>query len=154
MPRLARLFGALAFLSTSGLAFGCDRAPTPDDLREWTPADHDRAEENARAQQGQAPVASGAAKGSSSPENDLAELVELTWRQNCSPCHGTIGHGDGPNGALVHAPDLTNADFQAKAADEEMANAIKNGKNLMPKFDFSDRVVGGLVARIRASRGH
>ncbi|MGH7280708.1 MAG: c-type cytochrome [Polyangiaceae bacterium] len=148
MPRLAQLFGALVAV----LALGCDRAPTPDDLREWTPADHDRAEENARVQQGQTPTAS--AKGSSSPENDLAELVELTWRQNCAQCHGASGHGDGPNGALVHAPDLTSEALQAKVSDEEMTNAIKNGKNLMPKFDFSDRVVGGLVARIRASRGH
>ena len=152
MPRLARLFGSLAVVLASGFALGCDRAPTPDDLREWTPADHDRAEENARAQQGQAPAA--AAKGSASPENDLAQLVELTWRQNCAACHGITGHGDGPNGPLVHARDLTSEDFQAKASDEEMANAIRNGKNLMPKFDFSDRVVGGLVARIRASRGH
>ena len=152
MPRLARLFGALAFVFLCGSSLGCDRAPTADDLREWTPADHDRAEENARAQQGQAPTAT--AKGSSSPENDLAQLVELTWRQNCAPCHGVAGHGDGPNGALVHAPDLTREDFQAKASDEEMTNAIRNGKNLMPKFDFSDRVTSGLVARIRASRGH
>jgi len=64
-----------------------------------------------------------------------------------------MGHGDGPNGALVKAPDLTNPDLQAKVSDAEMAAAIKNGKNLMPKFDFSDAVVSGLIGRIRATKG-
>ncbi|HEX7664030.1 MAG TPA: cytochrome c [Polyangiaceae bacterium] len=132
------------------LLAACDRAPTPDGLRDWTPADHDHAEESKAIQNGQQAPAT---KQSSSPEADFAQLVELTWRQNCVQCHGPAGHGDGPNGALVKAPDLTNPAFQDKVKDDEMIAAIKNGKNLMPKFDFSDKVVAGLVARIRATRG-
>lgn len=141
---------ALAFAAMAG----CDRAPMPGDVKEWTPADHDRTDEKARAQQGQAPAQNGSARPSGSGGgDDLGAVVDLTWRQNCQPCHGPTGHGDGPNGPLVKAPDLTQEALQAKVSDEEMASTIKNGKNLMPKFDLSGRVVAGLVARIRASRG-
>ena len=54
---------------------------------------------------------------------------------------------------MVHAPNLTLADWQAKVSDEEIAHTIRNGKNRMPKFDFPPEVVSGLVARIRASKG-
>ena len=66
-------------------------------------------------------------------------LVEMTWDENCASCHGPTGHGDGPNGPLVKAPDLTRADWQAKVTDAEIAQQIKGGK--------------GLIARIRASKG-
>ncbi len=142
---------ALSTVLVGLLLAACDRAPTPTDLREWTPSDHDHTDESKALQSGQ--QAAPPTKTNSSPEADLAQLVELTWRQNCTPCHGPAGHGDGPNGALVRAPDLTNPAFQAKVGDDEMVATIKNGKNLMPKFDFSDKVVAGLVARIRESRG-
>lgn len=129
---------------------GCDRAPSADGLQNWTPADHDRAEENARVKAGA--QATAAPKNSGSPQNDQAQLVEITWRQNCAQCHGVAGHGDGPNGALVKAPDLSNPDLQGKMTDADIANAIKNGRNLMPKFDFSDAVVAGLVGRVRAMK--
>jgi mono/diheme cytochrome c family protein len=137
----------LVVLATAGL-FACDRAPSADGLHDWTVADHDRSEENKRVQSGA--QASAAPRGSGSPKNDQAQLIELTWRQNCAQCHGITGHGDGPNGALVKAPDLTNPDLQAKMSDPDIVNAIKNGRNLMPKFDFSDAVTAGLVARVRA----
>ncbi|MEO8875091.1 MAG: cytochrome c [Polyangiaceae bacterium] len=129
----------------------CDRAPPADKLPDWTAADHDRAEENARVKAGAQGTAS--PRGNGNPQQDQAQVIELTWKQNCTPCHGPMGHGDGPNGALVKAADLTNPDLQAKFSDADMATAIKNGKNLMPKFDFSDPVVAGLIARIRALKG-
>jgi len=64
-----------------------------------------------------------------------------------------MGRGDGPQGPLVHATNLTLAEWQAKVTDQEIADAIRNGKNRMPKFDFPPDVVMGLVARIRATRG-
>ncbi len=130
---------------------GCDRAPPADGLHDWTAADHDRAEENARVQAGA--QATAAPRGSGAPRNDQAQVIEITWRQNCAQCHGIAGHGDGPNGALVKAPDLSNPDLQAKMSDADIAGAIKNGRNLMPKFDFSDPVVAGLVGRVRAMKG-
>ena len=54
---------------------------------------------------------------------------------------------------MVHAPNLTLAEWQAKVTDDQIAEVIRNGKNRMPKFDFPADVVGGLVARIRASKG-
>ena len=55
---------------------------------------------------------------------------------------------------MMRAPNLTLADWQAKVTDEQIAEAIRSGKNRMPKFDFPADVVAGLVARIRASKGH
>ena len=52
---------------------------------------------------------------------------------------------------MVKAPDLTNEEWQDKTPDGEIAATIKNGKNQMPRFDLSDKVVSGLVARIRAT---
>lgn len=79
-------------------------------------------------------------------------LVDVAWRQNCAPCHGPVGRGDGPQGPMVRAPDLTRADWQANITDEEMAATIRKGKNKMPAFDLPDQVIRGLVQRIRAAR--
>ncbi len=92
------------------------------------------------------------AQGAGSPDNKEM-LVELTWNENCSACHGPTGHGDGPNGQLVKAPDLTREDWQSRVTDQQIADQIKNGKGLMPKFDIPDSTIQGLVARIRASKG-
>lgn len=81
-------------------------------------------------------------------------IIEAAWQQNCAACHGPIGHGDGPNGALVKAPDLTRADWQEKVSDKDIADRIRQGKGLMPKFDLPEETIAGLVARVRASRGH
>jgi cytochrome c oxidase cbb3-type subunit 3 len=126
----------------------CEQPPSADSLKEWTPGDHHSSDDD----RGQAPgqVASGAPRG-----GDTAQLVEITWRQQCSGCHGAMGKGDGQLGPMVQAPDLTRDDWQAKVSDAEIAATIKSGKNKMPKFDsLPDPVVAGLVGRIRAARGH
>jgi cytochrome c oxidase cbb3-type subunit 3 len=168
-------FLSLLVLSTAIVA-GCDRAPS--DLREWKPEDHDRSDEaegrsaaarapgpaagSARAG-GHAPAGSAkppsAASGATVPASatgsvdTLATLVDVTWKTQCAACHGMSGRGDGPQGPMVHAPDLTRADWQAKVSDEEIARMITTGKDRMPKFDFPPEVVQGLTKRIRASRG-
>jgi hypothetical protein len=153
--------GALAIA-----ALGCERPPSADTLRSWTPADHDRAEE--QSTQASRPVApptpatpstpngktDGGSVGASANANSNAQqLVEITWEQACFPCHGPTGHGDGPNGPMVNAPDITREDLLSKITDDEIAAQIKNGKNRMPKFDLPEPVVRGLVARIRANHG-
>jgi mono/diheme cytochrome c family protein len=132
------------------LAAACNR--TPSDLREWKADDHDRSDDQ---QKGRAappsrvrPAASGAPGA-----NPTLTLVEVTWKAQCGPCHGPIGHGDGPQGPMVRAPDLTLPEWQGKTTDQQMAQTISNGKNRMPKFDFPPEVVNGLVARIRAVKG-
>ncbi|WP_394829276.1 c-type cytochrome [Pendulispora albinea] len=145
-----------AFALLALAAAACDRAPSSEGAREWTPTDHDRIEERGRLQAGiqaapaprgsAAPAASGGSGGDDS-------VVELTWQNQCVVCHGRTGHGDGPNGPMVRAPDLTREEWQAKVTDAEIGATIRTGKNQMPRFDLSDRVVAGLVSRIRAARG-
>lgn len=53
---------------------------------------------------------------------------------------------------MVGAPDLTNAKWQDEVTDDQLAFIIKNGRNRMPKFDFPDPVVRGLVQRVRSLR--
>lgn len=79
-------------------------------------------------------------------------LLDMAWRKNCAGCHGPAGRGDGPQGAMVRAPDLSRTDWQDKISDDEIAAMIRNGKGKMPKFDLPDQVVAGLVQRVRAFR--
>jgi mono/diheme cytochrome c family protein len=134
-------------------ALGCERPPGTDGLKEWAPADHDRAEEqSSQANRPTAPTKAAGERGDAGGGSNQT-LIEATWEQACSPCHGPVGHGDGPNGPMVNAPDITRADLLAQITDEGIAAQIKNGKNRMPKFDLPEPVVRGLVARIRANRG-
>jgi len=135
-------------LSAALFGASCNRAPA--DLREWKPDDHDRADEN---QKGRAAPPSKTQPSGSASANPLVTLVEVTWRNQCGPCHGILGRGDGPQGPLLHAPDLTRPDWQGTVTDEQIAKTIATGKNRMPKFEFPPDVLGGLVARIRAARG-
>lgn len=80
-------------------------------------------------------------------------LVEITWQQSCYPCHGMQGRGDGPQGTMVKAPDLTREEWQARVTDQEIMDRIKSGKGQMPKFNLPPAVLAGIVERIRASRG-
>jgi cytochrome c oxidase cbb3-type subunit 3 len=134
----------------------CDRPPPADSLREWTPADHHSTDDDkqaARAPQG-ARTDQGSEQSPGPPgASDVSQLVDITWRQQCSACHGSVGKGDGQLGPMVHAPDLTLEDWQSKASDAEIAAVIKNGKGKMPKFDVPEPVIEGLVARVRAARG-
>lgn len=82
----------------------------------------------------------------------MTQLVDITWRQQCSTCHGAFGRGDGQLGPMVKAPDLSTLDWQSKVTDAEIAATIRNGKGKMPKFDVPEPVIQGLVARVRASR--
>lgn len=132
------LFLAASMASLS-LLVGCDSAPS--DVREWSASDHD--------QPASAPGQVSARPGGEGPD---PMLLDMAWRKNCATCHGPAGRGDGPQGSMVRAPDLTRADWQEKVTDDEIAATIRNGKNKMPKFDLPDQVVTGLVQRVRAFR--
>jgi cytochrome c oxidase cbb3-type subunit 3 len=121
-------------------ALGCDRAPSPDGLKDWTAADHDGEKKT----------------GKQGPKGDgggAPQLVELTWRNQCQSCHGPTGHGDGPQGPMVKAQDLSREDWQSKISDAEIATVIATGKGRMPKFELPAEVVSGLVVRVRSFRG-
>jgi mono/diheme cytochrome c family protein len=168
MPPLALRFAALVaigfpphpwvFASLALALLACDRPPAADSLREWTPADHHSNDDDKLATGAQQATASGAGERPRQPpgasgQTDVTQLVDLTWRQQCSACHGSIGKGDGQMGPMVNAPDLTREDWQARATDAEIGAAIKNGRGKMPGFNVPDQVIQGLVARVRASRG-
>jgi cytochrome c oxidase cbb3-type subunit 3 len=142
-PTVALVAVALALSS-------CDRPPSADSLKEWTPADHHSADDDKQAGQGSRQQQQGTPSGAA---NDVAQLVDLTWRQQCAACHGPMGKGDGQMGPMVHAPDLTRADWQSQVTDAQIAVSIKSGKGKMPKFDVPEPVVLGLVARVRAAKG-
>jgi cytochrome c oxidase cbb3-type subunit 3 len=125
------------------VAGGCDFSSS--EVRDWEPTDHDKA----LGRDGQvAPRAQGSATAGPDPS-----LVELAWQRNCTSCHGVRGRGDGPQGPMVRAPDLTRADWQGQVTDAQLLEVIRKGRNRMPAFEaLPEQVVIGLVARIRASR--
>jgi cytochrome c553 len=135
-------------ISALGLVFlaavACDRAPDPSG--QWTALDHDK---EPAAQQGQQTAPTGSNR--LSPQQ---QVVEAAWMSTCASCHGPIGKGDGPNGLLVKAPDLTREDWQATVKDEEIGARIRAGKGLMPPNpDMTETTLRGLIQRIRALRG-
>jgi cytochrome c oxidase cbb3-type subunit 3 len=144
------------FAGLAQLCLGCERPPSADSLREWSPQDHHSADDDraGQQQQGQQMAAAQAPRQAAPSRNDqdVAGLVDLTWRTQCTSCHGPMGRGDGQMGPMLHAPDLTRADWQSRVTDAQMAATIKSGKDKMPKFDLPDPVVAGLVARIRQLR--
>lgn len=150
-PRRRLLLVPLLFLISA-----CSR--NPKDLRVWRPSDHDRTDQNAQAAQA-------AQESSSQPSGDLAapakmlgvdQVVLVTWRQDCTRCHGMLGRGDGPQGAMFGARDLSDPAWQASASDAEITTAITKGKGKMPAFDLPASTVKGLVHLVRmmnANRG-
>ena len=125
-------------------AIACDRQPP--DLREWRTTDHDHT-----TNPGQDQVQGGPDAGVA-PElaaHGLNEVVLAAWDQSCVRCHGRFGHGDGPQGPMVHAADLTNQRFQATASDDDILRVIKEGRGLMPAFPLPEPTLRSLVHLIR-----
>src|SRR5262249_22969621 len=131
-------FAALALLS----ALAACNSP-PGDLRTWRAEDHDHT-----TNPGQDQVVSGPDAG---PAPELArvgldEVTVIAWRQNCTRCHGNIGRGDGPQGPMFKAPDLTDPTVQRSITDEGIAATIKNGRGQMPPFaSLPDSTIKQLV---------
>lgn len=75
------------------------------------------------------------------------------WNVSCAGCHGRGGRGDGPTpppGAQM--PDMTSPDFQRARTDAQLAQAIMEGRNMMPAFgqQLSPKAVSALVTHVRA----
>lgn len=116
---------------------------TPADLREWRPSDHDHTA-NPNADQVQVTDA-----GSSEPGHGLDDVTVVAWQQNCTTCHGTLGRGDGPQGPMLHAADLSRSDWQAATSDEAIAATIRLGRGKMPAFPLPEATIARLVQLIR-----
>jgi len=138
-----RTTSALAALSLSLAAFTFACNGSPSDLRPWKASDHDHTA-NPNADQVQVTDA-----GSAAATEGLDDVTIVAWQQNCTTCHGPLGRGDGPQGQLLHAADLSRPDWQASITDEAIADTIRQGRGRMPGFNLPDATVARLVALIR-----
>lgn len=121
---------------------GCGDSPT---VRDWRPSDHAQTPEVANAP---APTST-----PSSPEEARARAGAVLYRMQCAPCHGAAGLGDGPAAAEIAPPDLTRAEFHARASDAAIAATIRTGRGGMPAFSEIDDVgIAALVAHVRSLR--
>jgi mono/diheme cytochrome c family protein len=141
MPGSITRYVAALSLSLSAFTFACNNGPA--DLRPWRATDHDHTA-NPNADQVQVTDA-----GSAVANSGLDDVTIVAWQQNCTSCHGPLGRGDGPQGQLVHAADLSRSDWQASVTDEAIANTIRQGRGRMPAFNLPDATVVRLVALIR-----
>ena len=128
-------------LVLSSWCFACHE--TPADLRQWRPSAHDHTA-NPNADQVQVTDA-----GSSEAGHGLDDVTIVAWQQNCTSCHGTLGHGDGPQGPMLHAADLSRSDWQAATSDEAIAATIRQGRGKMPAFPLPEATILRLVQLIR-----
>lgn len=142
-PRRLSVFVVLCGLSIAG----CDKKD-PAKLREWSPSDHDNQGE---PQPGQVDTSKPRPANMPSLEKyGINDVVLATWKQNCVPCHGVIGRGDGPQGVALRPRDLTDPNWQRVAIDSEIAYSIKKGRGKMPAFaQIPDETVSGLVRLVR-----
>lgn len=123
-------------------ALACDRPAS--DLREWQRSDHDHTEQPNAAQVEVRPDA-----GSPLAAQGLDEVTLASWKTNCVKCHGTVGAGDGPQGPMTRARDLTDGAWQASTTDEAIAAAIRNGRGRMPAFPLPEATITSLVRLVR-----
>ena len=128
--------------ATALLLGACDGAPS--DLREWRVTDHDHTSNPNATQVEVKPDA-----GSPLAAQGVDEVTIVTWKENCAKCHGTVGAGDGPQGPVTHARDLTSPDWQAATSDAMIAQSIRDGRGRMPAFKLPDSTLTSLVRLVR-----
>lgn len=131
---------ALPLLLLTSLA--CNERPS--DAREWRPSDHDHTENPGADQVQVDPNDAGtpAVPG-------LEDVTIVAWQQNCTPCHGQLGRGDGPRGPMLKATNLSDPAWQAGVTDQQIAATIKLGKGAMPSFKLPDVTIANLVKLVR-----
>jgi cytochrome c oxidase cbb3-type subunit 3 len=136
-----RIPSHLVFVSLAALALACNS--TPSDLRPWKASDHDH---TVNPNEDQVQVSDA---GSEAANHGLDDITIVAWQQNCTSCHGALGRGDGPQGQLLHAADLSRPDWQASISDEAIAATIRQGRGRMPGFNLPEATITRLVGLIR-----
>lgn len=112
--------------------------------REWSPADHDNAD-NAGAQ---APQQAPRPAPQPAPQPAAAASPDAVWSSACAPCHGATGKAEGPMAAALRVPDLS----KSRLSDAEVAAVIKNGRGKMPAGNYPAATVDGLVKKVLSLR--
>jgi mono/diheme cytochrome c family protein len=86
------------------------------------------------------------APGAAKPASNI-DAAALFTSNKCATCHGADGKGK-----IKGARDFTDAAWQKKESDSELAAVIKNGKKPMPAYSdkLSDEEIKALVAYIRS----
>jgi mono/diheme cytochrome c family protein len=121
---------------------GCNERPS--DVREWRATDHDHTENPSNSQVQVDPNDAGAPA-----VPGLEDVTIVTWGQNCTPCHGELGRGDGPRGPMLKATNLSDPAWQGSVTDQQIAASIKLGKGAMPAFKLPDVTIANLVKLVR-----
>jgi mono/diheme cytochrome c family protein len=77
------------------------------------------------------------------------DAAGLFIANKCGGCHGTDGKG---NPKIKGSPDFTDAAWQKKQSDADLAAVIRSGKKPMPGFGekLSDAEIKALVGYVRA----
>lgn len=120
----------------------CERPAA--DLREWRVSDHDHTSNPNATQVEVKPDA-----GSPLAAQGVDEVTIVTWKENCAKCHGAVGAGDGPQGPMTHARDLSSPEWQAATSDAMIAQSIRDGRGRMPAFKLPDSTIESLVRLVR-----
>ncbi len=91
---------------------------------------------------------------SGEPVSASARSAAELYGKNCATCHGNDGRAKTFKGKLKHTRDLTDPEWQDKASDERIFNAIMNGKGKMPAFGkkLSEPEINTLVTYVRGLR--
>jgi mono/diheme cytochrome c family protein len=88
------------------------------------------------------------------PADDAAATRgKRLYRQNCLPCHGETGKGEGPMGKAIgaHPGNLTDKARMGKHSDGEVYWKTAKGKLPMPAFEqkLNEKEIWDVVAYVR-----
>src|SRR6185436_17810811 len=97
--------------------------------RQWRPSDHRHQAESTETDRDDAPQVSGSAEPMMP---GLEEVTIAAYRRSCAACHGQLGRGDGPQGPMLQARDLSDPTWQASVSDAQIAETITKGRGRMP----------------------
>jgi mono/diheme cytochrome c family protein len=101
---------------------------------------------NETAKTGEKKKDDGKAPAAAKPASNI-DAAALYTANKCATCHGADGKGK-----IKGARDFTDATWQKKESDAELAATIKNGKKPMPPYGdkLKDDEIKALVAYVRS----